>query len=40
MKNNFFYQLIIDKLNNEFNIEMEDYEFYMDKYKISDDPLV
>ena len=33
-------ELIIDKINNEFNIETEDYKVAVFKYEISEDPMV
>ena len=33
-------ELIIDKINNEFNIETEDYKVAVVKYEISEDPMV
>ena len=33
-------ELIIDKINNEFNIEQEDYKVAVIKYNIKNDPMV
>ena len=39
-KNLLYDELIIDKINNEFNIEQEDYKLAVIKYEIKDDEMV